>query len=70
MLEEIVMEGKVNQIGVCDFDMTEIEDLYEFAQVFFYHCIYRYIFAEIILYYWLNCNSFMVYLLHSLYLMF
>ena len=33
MLEEIVMEGKVNQIGVCDFDMTEIEDLYEFAQV-------------------------------------
>ena len=27
------MEGKVNQIGVCDFDMTEIEDLYEFARV-------------------------------------
>jgi len=33
VLEEIVMEGKVNQIGVCDFDMTEIEDLYEFAQI-------------------------------------
>jgi len=33
VLEEIVIEGKVNQIGVCDFDMTEIEDLYEFAQI-------------------------------------